>query len=125
MVLSFYLMKILIILFTILIVQKIESIAVKGDPNSDYEEAERLLNELENTERYTGSKTISGKREKAFATLKQKVLTESIGHDTFVRKIEQGNKFFEYQTEQQKLLEGTFLMLLMLLIIKLLIKKEL
>ena len=89
-------------------VQKIESIAVKGDPNSDYEEAERLLNELENTERYTGSKTISGKREKAFAILKQKVLTESINHDTFVRKIEQGNKFFEYQTEQKKLLEGTF-----------------
>ena len=89
-------------------VQKIESIAVKGDPNSDYEEAERLLNELENTERYNGSKTISGKREKAFAILKQKVLTESINHDTFVRKIEQGNKFFEYQTEQKKLLEGTF-----------------
>ena len=89
-------------------VQKIESIAVKGDPNSDYEEAERLLNELENTERYTGSKTISGKREKAFATLKQKILTESIGHDTFVRKIEQGNKFYTYQTEQKKLLEGTF-----------------
>jgi len=88
--------------------QKIESVAVKGDPNADYEEAERLLNELENFERYNGSKTISGKREAEFATLKQKILTESIGHDTFVRKIEQGNKFFEYQTEQKKLLEGTF-----------------
>jgi len=88
--------------------QKIESVAVKGDPNADYEEAERLLNELENFERYNGSKTISGKREAEFATLKQKILTESIGHDTFVRKIEQGNKFFEYQTKQQKLLEGTF-----------------
>jgi len=88
--------------------QKIESIAIKGDPNADYEEAERLLNELENFERYNGSKTISGKREADFATLKQKILTESIGHDTFVRKIEQGNKFFEYQTEQKKLLEGTF-----------------
>ena len=89
-------------------VQKIESIAVKGDPNADYEEAERLLNELENFERYNGSKTISGKREAQFATLKQKILSESITHDTFVRKIEQGNKFFEYQTEQKKLLEGTF-----------------
>ena len=89
-------------------VQKIESIAVKGDPDADYEEAERLLNELENFERYNGSKTVSGKREAEFATLKQKILTESIGHDTFVRKIEQGNKFFEYQTEQKKLLEGTF-----------------
>ena len=89
-------------------VQKIESIAVKGDPNADYEEAERLLNELENFERYNCSKTISGKREAQFATLKQKILSESITHDTFVRKIEQGNKFFEYQTEQKKLLEGTF-----------------
>ena len=88
--------------------QKIESVAVKGDPNADYEEAERLLNELENFERYNGSKTVSGKREAEFATLKQKILTESIGHDTFVRKIEQGNKFFEYQTEQQKLLESNF-----------------
>jgi len=88
--------------------QKIESIAVKGDPNADYEEAERLLNELENFERYNGSKTVSGKREAEFATLKQKILTESIGHDTFVRKIEQGNKFFEYQTEQKKLLESSF-----------------
>jgi len=88
--------------------QKIESVAVKGDPNADYEEAERLLNELENFERYNGSKTVSGKREAEFATLKQKILTESIGHDTFVRKIEQGNKFFEYQTEQKKLLEASF-----------------
>jgi len=88
--------------------QKIESVAVKGDPNADYEEAERLLNELENFERYNGSKTVSGKREAEFATLKQKILTESIGHDTFVRKIEQGNKFYTYQTEQQKLLESSF-----------------
>ena len=89
-------------------VQKIQSVAVKGDPNADYEEAERLLNELENFERYNGSKTISGKREAQFATLKQNILTESISHDSFVRKIEQGNKFYTYQTEQKKLLEGTF-----------------
>ena len=89
-------------------IQKIQSVAVKGDPNADYEEAERLLNELENFERYNGSKTISGEREAQFATLKQNILTESINHDSFVRKIEQGNKFFEYQTEQQKLLESNF-----------------
>ena len=89
-------------------VQKIQSVAVKGDPNADYEEAERLLNELENFERYNGSKTISGKREAQFATLKQNILTESISHDSFVRKIEQGNKFYTYQTEQQKLLESNF-----------------
>ena len=89
-------------------IQKIQSVAVKGDPNADYEEAERLLNELENFKRYNGSKTISGEREAKFATLKQNILTESISHDTFVRKIEQGNKFYTYQTEQKKLLESSF-----------------
>ena len=88
--------------------QKIESLTVKGDPNADFEQAERLVNELETFERYTGSKTVSGKREKQFSTLKQKVLSESINHDTYVRKIEQGNKFYTYQTEQKKLLEGHF-----------------
>jgi len=89
-------------------VQKIESIAIKGDPNADYEEAERLLNELQSLQRGNGSKIVSGPREKAFAILKQKTLTESINHDAFVLKIEQGSKFYEYQTEQKKLLESTF-----------------
>ena len=89
-------------------VQKIESIAIKGDPNADYEEAERLLNELQTLQRGNGSKIVSGPREKAFAILKQKTLTESINHDAFVTKIAQGTKFYNYQTEQRKLLEGTF-----------------
>ena len=89
-------------------VQKIESIAIKGDPNADYEEAERLLNELQNLKRGNGSKIVSEEREKAFAILKQKTLTESINHDAFVTKIKQGTEFFNYQTEQKKLLEGTF-----------------
>ena len=88
--------------------QKIESIAIKGDPNADYEEAERLLDELQTLQRGSGSKVVSGPREKAFAILKQKTLTESINHDTFVAKISQGTEFFNYQTEQRKLLEGTF-----------------
>jgi len=89
-------------------VQKIESIAIKGDPNADYEEAERLLNELQDLKRGNGSKIVSEEREKAFAILKQKTLTESINHDAFVTKIKQGTEFFNYQTEQKKLLEGTF-----------------
>ena len=38
--------------------QKIQSVAVKGDPNADYEEAERLLNELENLEKKNRGKLI-------------------------------------------------------------------
>tara|TARA_R100000544_G_C2223979_1_gene59389 strand:+ start:169 stop:1584 length:1416 start_codon:yes stop_codon:yes gene_type:complete len=89
-------------------VQKIESIAIKGDPNADYEEAERLLNELQDLKRGNGSKIVSEEREKAFAILKQKTLTESINHDAFVTKIKQGTEFFNYQNEQKKLLESTF-----------------
>jgi len=88
--------------------QKIESIAIKGDPNSDYEEAERLLDELQTLKRGNGSKVVSGAREKAFAILKEKTLTESINHDAFVIKTAQGAKFFQYQTEEKKLLKRNF-----------------
>jgi len=88
--------------------QKIESVAIKGDPNSDYEEAIRLLDELQTLQRGNGSKIVSGPREKAFAILKEKTLTESINHDAFVVKIAQGAKFFKYQTEEKRLLKRNF-----------------
>ena len=88
--------------------QKIESVAIKGDPNSDYEEAERLLDELQTLQRGNGSKIVSGPREKSFAILKEKTLTESINHDAFVIKTAQGAKFFKYQTEEKKLLKRNF-----------------
>jgi hypothetical protein len=88
--------------------QKIESVAIKGDPNSDYEEAERLLDELQILQRGDGSKVVSGPREKSFAILKEKTLTESINHDAFVLKTAQGAKFFKYQTEEKKLLKRNF-----------------
>ena len=89
-------------------VAKINSLAVEGDPNSDYDEAIRLTNELEKFKRYNGGAVISGKREKSFAVLKQKILGESIRHEGKVEKIIQGNKFFEYSNGQKKLLEATF-----------------
>jgi len=59
---------------------KINSLAVEGDPNSDYDEAIRLVNELENFKRYNGNKVVSGTFEKNFAELKERVLGESIRH---------------------------------------------
>ena len=50
---------------------KINSLAVEGDPNADYDEAIRLTNELEKFKRYNGS-AVSGKREQSFAVLKRK-----------------------------------------------------
>jgi len=89
-------------------VAKINSLAVEGDPNSDYDEAIRLTNELEKFKRYNGGAVISGKREQSFAVLKEKILGESIRHEGKVEKIIQGNKFFEYSNGQKKLLEATF-----------------
>ena len=87
---------------------KINSLAVEGDPNADYDEAIRLVNELENFERYNGNKVVSGTIEKSFAQLKEKVLGESIRHEDKVTKIIQGNNFFEYSQGQKKLMELTF-----------------
>ena len=87
---------------------KINGLAVEGDPNADYDEALRLINELENFERYNGNKVVSGTIEKNFAQLKERVLGESIRHEDKVTKIEQGNVFFEYSQGQKKIMETTF-----------------
>ena len=87
---------------------KINSLAVEGDPNADYDEAIRLVNELENFERYNGNKVVSGTIEKNFSLLKERVLGESIRHEDKVTKIKQGNDFFEYTKGQKNILELTF-----------------
>ena len=88
--------------------QKINDLTIKGDPNADYDEAERLLSQLESFERYTGSKVVSGEREVKFATLRQKILTEKVGHDDLLRKIQMGNNFEEYNKDQRSLLSSEF-----------------
>jgi len=87
---------------------KINGLAVEGDPNADYDEAIRLINELENFKRYNGNKVVSGTIEKNFAQLKERVLGESIRHEDKVTKIQQGNAFFEYTKGQKNILELTF-----------------
>ena len=87
---------------------KINSLAVEGDPNADYDEAIRLINELENFKRYNGNKVVSGTIEKYFAQLKERVLGESIRHEDKVTKIKQGNDFFEYSKGQKDILELAF-----------------
>ena len=87
---------------------KINSLAIEGDPNADYDEAIRLVNELENFKRYNGNKVVSGTIEKNFAQLKERVLGESIRHEDKVTKIKQGNDFFQYAEGQKKILETNF-----------------
>ena len=88
--------------------QKINDLTVKGDPNADYDEAERLLSQLESFERYTGSKVVSGDREVKFANLRQRLLTEKVSHDSLVMKIRMGEQFEEYNKNQRSILNSEF-----------------
>ena len=88
--------------------QKINDLTVKGDPNADYDEAERLLSQLESFERYTGSKVVSGDREIKFANLRQRLLTEKVSHDSLVMKIRMGEEFEEYNKNQKSILNAEF-----------------
>ena len=88
--------------------QKINDLTIKGDPNADYDEAERLLSQLESFERYTGSKVVSGDREVKFANLRQKLLTEKVSHDSLVMKIRMGEDFEEYNKNQRSILNSEF-----------------
>ena len=88
--------------------QKINDLTVKGDPNANYDEAERLLSQLESFERYTGSKVVSGDREVKFANLRQRLLTEKVSHDSLVMKIRMGEEFEEYNKNQKSILNAEF-----------------
>ena len=87
---------------------KIESLSIKGDPNADFEQAQELLVELEKFERSNGHKVVDGAREKTFADLKQKILTESIGHNDLVFQIEQGAEVADYSKAQRSALGSSF-----------------
>ena len=88
--------------------QKINDLTVKGDPNADYELAEDLLDQLETFKRYNGSEVLSGDRKTKFSSLKQRVLTEKIAHDTLIKKIQMGEVVEEYSKGQKSILESSF-----------------
>ncbi len=81
--------------------QKINELTIKGDPNADYDEAIRLLSQLENFERYNGSKVISEKKEIEFADLKQKVLVEQIQHENLLNKQGDNKAFLDFATDSK------------------------
>lgn len=81
--------------------QKINDLTIKGDPDSDYDEAIRLLSQLENFKRYTGSKVISEKREIQFADLKQKVLVEEVQHENLLNKQVDNKAFLDFSDDSK------------------------
>ena len=81
--------------------QKINDLTIKGDHDSDYDEAIRLLSQLENFKRYTGSKVISEKREIQFADLKQKVLVEEVQHENLLNKQVDNKAFLDFSDDSK------------------------
>lgn len=88
--------------------EKISKIAVKGDPNSDYDKAIQIANEFETLQRASGKKVLSGKLQSDWSDFKQNLLSESIAHDEIKNKVIQGTEVNEYSVAQKDILQKTF-----------------
>jgi hypothetical protein len=75
---------------------KISELTVKGNPDSDYDRALELVDELKDFKRSNGYKVDTGKLSVQISNLEQKVLTEKISHDNLVRKQGDNRLFYDY-----------------------------
>ncbi len=78
---------------------KISELTIKGDPNADYDRALELSDELEQFKRSNGYEVSTGELSIKIDSLKQKVLTEKIQHDTFTQKQGDNKLFFGYSND--------------------------
>ena len=65
--------------------QKISELTIKGDPNSDYDRAIELIDELKEFKRGNGYKIKTGDISVQIDNLEQQVLTEQITHDKQIK----------------------------------------
>lgn len=79
--------------------QKISELTVKGDPNSDYDRAVELLDELKEFERSNGYKVKTGDISVKIDSLEQKILNEQISHDKIVRTQGDNKLFYDYAND--------------------------
>tara|TARA_E500000318_G_scaffold82115_1_gene77429 strand:+ start:659 stop:2098 length:1440 start_codon:yes stop_codon:yes gene_type:complete len=84
--------------------QKISDITVKGSPDSDYDRALELTDELETFQRDNGYKISSGNLGIKINNLKEKLLTEKIQHDDLINKQGDNRLFFDYSKDLGKAL---------------------
>jgi len=78
---------------------KISELTIKGDPNADYDRALELSDELEQFKRSNGYEVSTGELSIKIDSLKQKVLTEKIQHDTFTQKQGDNKLFLGYSND--------------------------
>jgi hypothetical protein len=88
--------------------EKISKIAVKGDPNSDYDRAIQIANEFETLQRASGKKVLTGKLQSDWSDFKQNLLTESISHEELKTKVVQGTEINKYSNDQKDILKSVF-----------------
>jgi len=88
--------------------EKISKIAVKGDPNSDYDKAIQIANEFETLQRASGKKVLSGKLQSDWSDFKQNLLSESVAHEELKTKVVRGAEVNEYSVAQKDILQKTF-----------------
>jgi len=84
--------------------QKISSLTVKGNPDSDYDKALELAKELESFERYNGYKVKTGELSTKINSLREKIEVERIQHENLIRQLGDNKLFFEYSDAQIKAL---------------------
>jgi len=78
---------------------KISELTVKGDPNSDYDRAVELLDELKEFERSNGYKVKTGDISVKIDSLEQKILNEQISHDKIIRTQGDNKLFYGYAND--------------------------
>lgn len=88
--------------------EKISKIAVKGDPNSDYDRAIQIANEFEKLQRASGKKVLTGKLQSDWSDFRQNLLSESVAHEELKTKVVQGTEVNEYSVAQKDILQKTF-----------------
>ena len=79
--------------------KKISDLTVKGDPNSDYDRALELANQLETFQRSNGYKVKSGELSVKIDSLKEKVITEQIQHEDLLLKVGNNKLFSDYSND--------------------------
>lgn len=79
--------------------QKISELTVKGDPNSDYDRALELIDELKEFKRDNGYEIKIGDISVQIDNLEQKILNEQISHDKIIKNQGENKLFYSYAND--------------------------
>jgi hypothetical protein len=87
----------------------ISNIAIKGDINSDYDKAIKMANELETLKTPDGKKVLSDKTQADWATFKEKILNEKVGHEQLKLEASQNLEINTYLKDEKDNLQNAFI----------------